>query len=197
MTKQSSGQRSSEPAETLQNLKLIHLLAWTSLMAALIAVGGVVAIPINPLSPVPVTLQTLFVMMAGLVLGPRAGIKAVALYLLAGLAGLPVFAGGKGGLAVLIGPTGGFLVGFLITAAICGLAKKTPPRPFWALIAYCVAATAATLLFGMVWLAKSLDIGLPKAFAVGVLPFLPGAALKIAAAAAICRFMSARKLLPF
>jgi biotin transport system substrate-specific component len=166
-------------------------------MAALTAAGGAVAIPVNPLSPVPITMQTLFVLLSGLILGPKAGAASSGLYLLAGIVGLPVFAGGKGGLAVLIGPTGGFLIGFPLASAISGLAKRIPPPSYPVIWAFCLLATAVTLGLGAVWLSESLDIGLKKALAAGVLPFIPGGLLKIAAAGAVYRFMAKKRLLPF
>jgi biotin transport system substrate-specific component len=174
----------------------IHRLAWISLMAALAAAGGALAIPVNPFSPAPITMQTLFVLLSGLILGPRGGAAAMLLYLLAGAAGLPVFAGGKAGLAVLVGPSGGFLIGFVPAAATCGLAKRTPPRSAPVLMAFCLLATAETLGLGALRLSAVLGLSLEKAAAAGILPFLPGAALKIIAAAALYRLMAARRLLP-
>jgi biotin transport system substrate-specific component len=164
-------------------------------MAALTAVGGILAIPANPLSPVPVTLQTLFVLLSGLILGPKGGLASMLLYLLAGVAGLPVYAGGKAGLAVLIGPSGGFLLGFLPAAVTCGLARRSPPRAAWIIMAYCALATVETLAFGAIQLSMVLNLSLAKSF-IGVLPFLPGAFLKLVAATSIYRLMAARRLLP-
>lgn len=96
----------------------LHRLCWLALMAALMAAGALFHLN---LGPVPVTFQDLFVALAGLVLGPRLGFYAVGLYILAGCAGLPVFAGGKAGLGHLIGPTGGYLAGFLALALCAGL----------------------------------------------------------------------------
>ncbi|MDR0440889.1 MAG: biotin transporter BioY [Candidatus Accumulibacter sp.] len=170
--------------------------AWIVLMATLTAVGGMIAIPVTPLSPVPITLQTLFVLLAGLILGPRDGALAMLLYLLAGILGLPVFAGGKAGLAALMGPTGGFLTGFVPAAMFCGLARRDPARSFPVLLGYCLLATALTLLPGTIQLSVVLKISIAKAFAVGSLPFLPGALLKSAGAAFIYRFLVSRKLIP-
>jgi biotin transport system substrate-specific component len=162
-------------------------------MAALISVGAFIAVPIGP---VPITLQTLFVLLAGLLLGVRGGVLAVALYLAAGCLGLPVFAGGKAGVAVLLGPTGGFLLGFIPSAACCGLARHLRLRSYPLVLALCFAATALTLLPGMFRLMSVLNIGPEKALAAGVIPFLPGGLAKCLAAAAIYKFMTARKLLP-
>ena len=95
----------------MKNSPDLHKLVLASLMAALIAVGGYLAIPIGP---VPIVLQNLFVLVAALLLGSKWGSAAVAVYLLAGACGLPVFAGGGGGLGHLFGPRGGYLFGFLV-----------------------------------------------------------------------------------
>lgn len=178
------------------SLASIHRLVWISLMAALTAVGGMIAIPVGPISPVPITLQTMFVLLAGLILGPRGGAFAMVLYMTAGVLGLPVFAGGKAGLAVFLGPTGGFLLGFIPGAIFCGLAKRTPVRPFGVLLAYCAIATAITLVLGTFQLAAVLKISLMKAVYVGVVPFLPGAVVKCVGAAFIYRFLAVRRLIP-
>jgi len=97
----------------------LQRIAYTSLMAALIAVGAYIAIPI-PIVPVPIVLQNLFVLLAGLLLGSRWGLASMGLYLLAGSIGLPVFSGGRGGLAHFLGPTGGYLIGFAVEAWLVG-----------------------------------------------------------------------------
>ncbi|MHA6525411.1 biotin transporter BioY [Tessaracoccus sp. G1721] len=103
-------------------------LAYVAVFAALIAALALTpAIPIGTLG-VPITLQTLGVALAGLCLGAWRGAAAVALYLLVGLAGLPVFSGGRAGLAVLVGPTGGYLIGFLFSAFVVGLVAQWAVR---------------------------------------------------------------------
>ncbi len=177
-------------------LASIHRLVWIALMAALTGVGAVIAIPVTPFGPVPITLQSMFVLLAGLFLGPRGGVLAVTLYMAAGCLGLPVFAGGKAGLAAFIGPTGGFLIGFLPAAMVCGLAKSDPVKPFWVLLLYCTLATAVILALGALQLASVLQISLSKALAAGVAPFIPGGMAKCFAAAFIYRFLAGRRLLP-
>ncbi|MDD7427201.1 MAG: biotin transporter BioY, partial [Sutterella sp.] len=100
----------------------IRRLAYAAEFAALFGLASFFVIPVGP---VPITLQVLLIAFAGLFLGPRTALSAVILYLLAGAVGLPIFAGGKAGLGVLFGPSGGYLVGFLFLAFIAGLARKT------------------------------------------------------------------------
>jgi len=150
---------------------------------------------VHPLAPnVPITLQTLWVFLAGLVLGPIWAPVAFVLYLVAGLVGLPVFAGGNAGLGVLLGPTGGFLVGFPVAAAVIGLVAhgvdglEAPgeipiPRVLAALVVGAGVVYAAGALGFSVWQ----SVGLVAAVTTVVVPFLPVAALKVAATVAIVR----------
>ncbi len=183
----------------------LHRLVWTALMAALIAVGAMVMLPVGP---VPVTLQTLFVALAGLVLGPVRGAGAMLLYVLAGVMGLPVFSGGKAGFAHLLGPTGGYLFGFACMAFIAGFGGLGGlrgreardgvirlPRVALALCC-CLVGLAVAYLAGAARLMQVLDIDAAYAVAVGVLPFLPGDVVKVALAVAAWRFLAARRLLP-
>lgn len=138
-----------------------------------------------PLEPVPITLQTLAVMVLSAVLGSRLGALSQIMYLLAGASGLPVFASFKAGPAVLFGPTGGYLLAFIPAAFIIGLlAEKGWDRS--------LIKSAAAMLLGsiVIWTMGTLQLslylgGLNNASFAGVLPFLPGDAIKIAAAAGL------------
>src|SRR5512139_3692508 len=92
-----------------------------SLMAALTAVGAYIYVPVGP---VPIVLTTLFVLLSGLLLGGRWGLASMALYLLVGAIGIPVFAGGRGGFAHFLGPTGGYLFGYLLASWITGFISE-------------------------------------------------------------------------
>ncbi|UCF00428.1 MAG: biotin transporter BioY [Planctomycetota bacterium] len=136
-----------------------------------------------PISPVPVTLQTFAVLMIGAVLGPRRGSLCVLAYIIEGAAGLPVFAAGAG-LAVLSGPTGGYLVGFLAAAYITGyLAKKGWDRQVGTTVLAMLLGNLSIYAFGLFWL--SCLIGAKKALVVGLYPFIVGDCLKIALAAVV------------
>ena len=97
----------------------LRMTVYTALFTALIITGGYISIPL-PAGPVPIVLADFFVMVTGLFLGFKWGLASVVLYLSLGALGLPVFAGGRAGLAVLFGPTGGFLLGYLLLAASVG-----------------------------------------------------------------------------
>ncbi|MDD2673228.1 MAG: biotin transporter BioY [Syntrophales bacterium] len=156
-------------------------LVYAAMFGALTAAGAYIAIPIPP---VPITMQNLFAFLSAALLGGRLAALGQIIYILLGVMGLPVFAGGKAGFGVLMGPTGGYLAGYVAGAFVSGIMieKKALPRFAW--MAFSMAAGAAViLLIGMVRLAFFLDIGLQKAFMLGVAPFVPGDVLKIAVAA--------------
>jgi biotin transport system substrate-specific component len=150
---------------------------------------------VHPLAPnVPITLQTLWVYLSGIVLGPLWAGFAFLLYLLAGVIGLPVFAGANAGLGVVLGPTGGFLVGFPLAAVTIGfvthgfdglnpLGEVPVPR----LIAALVAGSAVVYAAGAIGFSLVQGIGLLASVSAVVIPFLPVAALKAAATVAIVR----------
>ena len=162
----------------------LRMMVYASLFAALTAVGAFLAIPIGP---VPIVLQNMFVYLAGLLLGGRWGLASVGVYLLAGACGLPVFAGGLGGISRFIGPTGGYLIGYLPAVFLIGkISQKTKPQ----VVADVLAMICGTLVLyacGISWLKIVTGMSPAKALALGMYPFLIGDALKIAAAAVIAR----------
>ena len=153
-----------------------------------LAVLGTIAITISakinvPMWPVPMTMQTFVILVIGFAYGSRLGGATVMLYLAEGAAGLPVFAGG-GGLAYMAGPTGGYLVGFVLAAIVVGaLAERGWSRNWLMTIIAMTIGTAFIFVFGVAWLANL--IGFEKAIAGGLTPFLVGAAVKIGLAAAV------------
>ncbi len=170
--------------EHSQNLRL---MVRTALFIALIIAGAYIAIPIGP---VPIVLQNMFVLMAGIVLGPVWGLVCVGTYLLIGLMGLPVFAGGMSGVGRIFGPTGGYLIGYLpavfITAIVSRQLKNTVAGNVLALI----AGTAIIYAAGVPWLKVAMGLSWKKTLAAGMFPFLIGDVLKIAATAIIVRKLS-------
>ena len=154
-----------------------------SLFAALTAVGAFISIPVNP---IPITLQTLFTLLAGMTLGSVLGAASQVIYILLGAIGLPVFSGFKGGLGILFGPTGGFLLGFIISAYIVGKlieTRKTKNIFYYFLIG--LLGSITIYLMGVTQLSLVTGMGIKKAVIVGMLPFLPGDLLKIIAASFI------------
>jgi biotin transport system substrate-specific component len=162
----------------------LRMNVYASLLAALMAVGAYLAIPIGP---VPIVLQNMFVFLAPLLLGRRWGLASVAVYLLAGACGLPVFAGGMGGIGRFVGPTGGFLLGYLPAVFLIGLAVSGRRPLFWRDVFAMVLGSAVLYACGLSWLKLALGFTWSKTLAVGMFPFLAGDAFKIVAAAAIAK----------
>ena len=165
----------------------IEKLRWTvlaSLMAALTAVGAYIHIPIGP---VPIVLSTLFVLLSGLLLGSRWGLISMGLYLLVGAIGIPVFAGGRGGVAHFFGPTGGYLFGYVLSAWVAGLiSERSPKSPIVQIIAI-IFGSLAIYVTGVPWLKMVTNMSWAKSLMVGMLPFLIGDAVKGAAALILAR----------
>ncbi|AWB34056.1 biotin transporter BioY [Orrella marina] len=175
-------------------------LVYVSLFAALIAAFALVPpIPV-PVVPVPITLQTLGVMLAGLVLGPRLGALAVLLYVGLAVLGLPILPGGRGGLAVLAGPTGGFLLGFVLGAWIIGLVARraNTDSDVLLLARYFMACVFGGILavyaVGIPWLSGVAGMSLAQA-AMAVLVFVPGDMIKAALAAFVAWRLSRLQLM--
>ena len=153
-----------------------------AVMAALLCVAGPLTISIGP---IPLSLATFAVYMAGAVLGAKRGTLAVVLYLLIGMVGVPVFSGFSGGFQKLAGVTGGYLIGYLPCAWLTGIgAPYAGPhaRPGWRLPTLMALGTAVLYLIGTAWFMLQTGNGLVASLGMCVLPFLPGDAAKIAGA---------------
>lgn len=158
-------------------------LTGAAFFSALIAGGAFVTVPVGP---VPFTLQVLFVLLAGMVLGPKLGALSVTAYLILGLVA-PVYAGGTSGVGVLLGPTGGYLWGFVAAAALAGFISGRGRPGLPRLVAAGLTGLVPIYALGTVWLAATLHLGAAPALAAGVAPFVWGDALKAVAAALAAR----------
>ena len=166
------------PIEELRRMVL------ASLMAALTAVGAYIHVPIGP---VPIVLSTLFVVLSGLLLGSRWGPISTGLYLLVGAIGLPVFAGGKGGLAHFFGPTGGYLFGYVLASWVTGfISEKSRGLLILDILAVLVGSLVIYGL-GVPWLKMITQMSWTKTLIVGMVPFLIGDAIKAAVAVVLAR----------
>lgn len=143
-----------------------------ALMAALTAVGAYLIIPVGP---VPITLQTFFVLLSGRLLGKKYGVLSQLTYLLLGAFGLPIFSGGQGGLGVIAGPTGGFLLSFITAAWIAAYCTGENKKDFWILS----AAVLSNYVIGSIYFSIITGTGLIAALNITVIPFVPGDLLKI------------------
>lgn len=147
-----------------------------ALFAAMTAIFTQLVIPIQP---VPITMGTLAVMMAGAVLGSHYGALSLVIYLLLGAAGLPVFTMAQGGAGILIGPTGGFLVGYVAMAFVVGRCVEAWGRSFRALACAMILGCLAVYAFGVAWFMILTGTGLVPSILLCMAPFLPGDAVKI------------------
>ena len=154
-----------------------------ALFTALIAGGAFVAIPIGS---VPFTLQVLFVLLAGMLLGPRLAALSVLAYLALGLVA-PVYAGGTSGLGVLFGPTGGYLWGFVAAALVTGAVSAHARASLARFVGAGLLGLAPIYALGAVWLAAQLHLGVGTALATGVAPFVWLDVLKAVAAGLAAR----------
>lgn len=155
----------------------IHQMILISLFVALTIVGAFISIPFTP---VPISLQTLFTLLAGMVLGSKLGAISQLLYLFLGAIGLPVFSGFRGGLGVLFGPTGGYLIGFVIAAYTIG--RFIENKKEINILYYLSVGLIGTLiiyLIGVLQLSLITQIGIRESILMGVIPFLIGDVLKI------------------
>lgn len=165
----------------------VRRLAYAAEFAALFGLASFFVIPVGP---VPITLQVLLIAFVGLFLGPRTAVLAVILYLLAGAVGLPIFAGGKAGLGVLFGPSGGYLVGFLFLAFIAGLARKTGTV---GTLVGLVVAVAACHACGIIGMSLTLNKTLVQAFYMDLV-FVPADLVKVLLAFLFWRMVRHRSL---
>lgn len=162
----------------------LHMTVLSALFAALIAVGAFIAIPIGP---IPIVMQNFFVLLTGLLLGPKWGTLTCGVYLLAGALGLPVFAGGTGGIGRFFGPTGGYLLAYLPAVFITGLISQIGKKTIWGDSLAMILASLVIYALGTSWLKVSTGMSWPSTLAVGMYPFLLGDALKITAAAFVVK----------
>lgn len=165
----------------------IEKLRWmvlASLMAALTAVGAYIHVPIGP---VPIVLSTLFVLLSGLLLGSRWGLASMCLYLLVGAIGMPVFAGGKGGIAHFLGPTGGYLLGYVLASWLTGFIAERSRGILILEILSVLIGSLAIYTLGVPWLKMVTQMSWTKTFMVGMVPFLIGDAVKASVALILAR----------
>ena len=155
-------------------------LVFCALFTALIVILSQLQAPIGP---VPVSLATLGVMLCGLLLGWRYGALAVGAYILLGAVGVPVFAGFQGGAGRLLGPTGGYIVGYLFYALIAGLNLPRLLERFWGRCVLLLLGTAVCYGMGTAWFVRMSGRTLEESLSLCVIPFLPGDAAKILLAA--------------
>lgn len=160
----------------------IYQLTTSALMVALMCVLGPMSIPIGP---VPVSFTNLVIYLAVYLLGMKGATISYLVYLFLGAAGLPVFSGYAGGLAKLAGPTGGYLIGFILMALICGFFMEKFYSRTVIVILGMIVATLVAYFFGTVWFVLEMQCGVWYALTVCVFPFVPFDIAKVLIATAL------------
>ena len=163
-------------SETMVQRLSIRKLCYIAIFTAIIAVCAQIAIPLP--GGVPLTLQTWAISLAGIVLGTKNGTFSVLIYILLGVAGAPVFANFTGGLGIVMGHTGGFILSFPIMALAAGIGESKRSLA-WLLVSLSIG-TIINFLAGMFYFSFVMSVSLQAAFTAAVLPFIPSAILKIA-----------------
>ena len=162
--------------------KVVLDMVYTAMFTAIICVCSIISIPIGE---VPITLQTLAICVAAAMLGLKRGVLSVVIYVLLGAVGIPVFAGMSGGIGVIMGPTGGYIIGFILTAAAVGFAADKFDRKLLPLIISMVAGVLLCYAVGTPWFMFVTKMDLLTSLGYCVFPFLLPDAFKIAIAAVI------------
>ncbi len=157
----------------------LRMSIYTAAFTALIIVGSYVSIPL--IGGVPITLADFFVVVSAIFLGMKHGLIAVSIYVLLGAIGLPVYSGGASGLAILFGPTGGYIFGYIVAAFAIGLISESgkyhPLRNALAIVVGIIFLFA----FGLLWLKVKLSLSIPQTIAAGLTPFILPQSIKMTA----------------
>ncbi len=159
------------------NSKLIDWI-YAAIFAAATAALGFISIPL-PFSPIPITCQNLVIMLAGSILTVRQAALSIITFLLLGAIGLPVFTGGTGGIGVIVGPRGGYLIGYLAGAVVIALIRGHHNNWSRLALANIIGGVLIVYTFGIAWLSFVTGIGIQAAITTGALPFIPGDLCKV------------------
>lgn len=163
---------------TNKQILSVREMSYIGIFTAVMVVSGFIQIPL-PFTPVPITLQTMTVILAGLLLKPRDAGLSLLVYVLLGAIGLPVFAGGHGGLSVVVGPTGGYLLSWIPAAWLVSVLRGQSFNLMRAILAAVLGGVLLVYLIGVPWLAMATGMGIQKAIVAGALPFIAGDAFKV------------------
>ena len=167
---------------TCMSRKITKAIVFTALFAALIAACAFISIPV-PGTPIPIVLQNMMVVLSGMLIGPILGTASTLLFIIAGILGLPVFSGGTGGFAKIMGPTGGFIIGYAIAALVAGLILGRPrldgKKHIARIIIAAVCGFVVMYIPGVLHFMNSLDKTFSETMALCVIPYIPGDLIKM------------------
>lgn len=159
-------------------------MIYSALFATITAILGYVIIPL-PFSPIPITAQSLAVMLAGCILTPLQAALSMITFLFMGIIGIPVFSGGRAGIGIIVGKSGGYLIGFLVGAIVISLLIRRNKSFVNMLIGCFIGGVVVVHLLGSAWLGYVTAMGIKKAFLLGSAPFIVGDLLKAVVAVLI------------
>ncbi len=162
---------------TTSNIKT-QTMVRIALVTAITCILAPLSIPL-PFTPIPISLTVLVLYISAYILGCRRGAISYLVYLLLGAIGLPIFSGFEGGFGKLLGPTGGYLIGFIFLILIAGFAVDKYPRSIFINVIGMILGTAVCYTFGTIWLSYQLDISFLQGLSIGVLPYLIGDGIKV------------------
>ncbi len=168
--------------DTNEKLFSVRSMVFMAIFAALICVAAPFGFNVGP---IPITLATFAVYLAGAILGGKRGTVAVIVYILLGTVGLPVFSNFNGGFGALLGPTGGYIIGYIPLVLITGVFSDMNSKKHWTMIIGMLLGTIALYAFGTAWYMILTGKDFATSFFACILPFLPGDAIKIACVSAI------------
>ena len=166
----------------METKNLTKSIVFVALFAALISACAFVSIPV-PGTPIPIVLQNMMVVLSGLLLGPVLGTASTVLFIVAGMLGLPIFSGGTGGIAKIMGPTGGFIIGYafaaLVAGLICGRPRMGKNASIVRIIIAALCGFVVMYIPGVIHFMRSLDKTFAETMALCVTPYIPGDLIKM------------------
>ncbi|MDE6732871.1 MAG: biotin transporter BioY [Oscillospiraceae bacterium] len=165
-----------------ENLFTVRVMVFMAIFAAIICIAAPVSVQVGP---IPITLATFAIYLAGAILGGKRGMIAVIVYIMLGAVGLPVFSNFNGGFTALLGPTGGYIIGYIPLVLLTGIFSDMNSKKHWTMIIGMLLGTVALYTFGTAWFMIMTESSLGRALALCALPFIPGDALKIVCVSAI------------
>lgn len=168
--------------EAKERLFTVRGMVFMAIFAAIICVAAPFSVQVGP---IPITLATFAIYLTGAVLGGKRGTVAVIVYIMLGAVGMPVFSNFNGGFSALLGPTGGYIIGYVPLVLLTGIFAEMSSKKHWTMVIGMVLGTVALYTFGTAWFMIMTSSSLGRALSLCALPFIPGDALKIVCVTAV------------
>lgn len=175
--------------EAKDRLFTVRGMVFMAIFAAIICIAAPFSVQIGP---IPITFATFAIYLAGAVIGGKRGMIAVIVYIMLGAVGLPVFSNFNGGFAALLGPTGGYIIGYVPLVFLTGIFAEMNSKKHWTMVIGMLLGTVALYTFGTAWFMIMTGSGLGRALSLCALPFIPGDGLKIVCVTAVAMPLRAK-----